>query len=70
MEATNLDMMDLVAVTVGNIRSGGISDNDIATDVRLDGNNVLVGSKPIPIHKIRACRNSAKGFLNLIKSVL
>ena len=68
MKPSNFDVLDLVAVTVGNIRNDSIGDFDIALDVRLDGDNILIGNKPVSIDNIKAHAHSAKGFLKFIKT--
>lgn len=63
MEPTTQNIVDLVTITVKNL--GGD-----ANSVQCNGGNILVGDKPIPIWRILACRNSARGFVDLIKEVL
>lgn len=63
MIATNQDITDLVTVTVKNL--GGD-----ANDVQLNGDNILIGSVPVSIASFRACSNSTKAFLSLIKKAL
>lgn len=63
MKATKQDIVDLVTITVENLP--GNSHN-----VLLDGDNILIDNKPLPMWRIMACRNSVKGFINLIKETL
>lgn len=67
MRATNYDILDLVAVTVGNIRSGSFSDHDIASDVVLDGNNIFISGKPVSIANIKTTKHSVREFVKLIR---
>lgn len=63
MKATDQDIVDLIVTTVINL------DSDV--DVRLSGDNVLVGSTPVPMVSVKAaCKHSAKAFLSLIKRAL
>jgi len=60
MEPTTQDIVDLVTVMVKNL--GGD-----ANSVQYNSGNILVGDKPIPMWRIMACRNSARGFVDLIR---
>ncbi len=70
MAATKHDILNLVATTVGDIRSGGWDGKRKAKDVVLDGDNILIGSKPVSITDIDATRHSCKGFLKLIRGAM
>ena len=70
MAATKHDILDLVAVTVGDIRSGGWDGKRKAKDVVLDGDNILIGANSIPIADIEATAHSIKGFLKLIRGAM
>lgn len=72
MEATRRDILDLVAVTVGNLRSGGTSDYDVAYDVVLDAehDDIYIAGKPLAISRIRACTHSCQKFVDLIKGAM
>jgi hypothetical protein len=64
MGATHNDILDLVTVTVKDICP------DKTPDVRLIGNNIFIGNKPVPIVDIKAYVYSSLSFLKFIKEVM
>lgn len=60
VEPSTQDIVDLVTVTVKDL--GGDADS-----VQYSGDNILIGDKPISIHRILTCKNSPKGFVDLIR---
>lgn len=63
MEVTHHDILDLVLVTVNDLPGK-------TPDVRLSGNNIFIGNKPVPIADIKAAKYNAREFVNLIRAAM
>ena len=66
MVATKYDILDLVVITVKHL-TNGIGKT---LHVRLDGDNILIGGKPVSLADIEANRHNARGFVKLIRGVM
>ena len=66
MTATKHDILDLVVTTVKLM----CHDTGSVPNVRLGGDNILIGDKPVSITDIEANTHSAKGFMKLIKEAI
>lgn len=63
MMTTNYDILDLVTIAVSNLPGK-------TPDVRLSGNNIFIGNKPMPISDIKATKYSALEFVKLISRAM
>ncbi len=70
MEVNKFNILDLVAVTVGNMRCSGFSGHYIPSDVVLSGDNIMIGDNPVSIVDIMAIKHDAGGFQKLIENIM